>query len=437
MGAASLPAFLQETEKMISPPNRAGILAALILLVLSVFLPPTAQAAPPTKQAAQAGATPRPRLLMTHYMPWFQAKPFSPQWGWHWTMNHYNPDRLVNGRPEIASHYSPLIGPYDSDDPDALRCQVLLMKLAGIDGVIVDWYGNDDYMDYGANNKNTEALLPIIRQAGMHFALCYEDQTVPKEISGGVFPASDATRHGQRLMQWTQTHFFSSSAYLKIQGRPVLLSFGDPFYQDSQWDQIFSALPQKPLYFTESTRREPTASIGGFDWPLPNGGTEVAFQQQEKFYQNAQAWPLFIAAAFPRFDDIYQQAGVGKSWGHIDDRDGRTYTDTLTKALQSRAPIVQIVTWNDWGEGTQIEPSVQYGYRDLEATQRLRRQYLDPAFAPTAADLRLPVQWYALWKKYADNRAAEAQLEAFFPLVVAGHLTRAKTLLAQFDRPAR
>ncbi len=402
---------------------------ATLAVALLLAFAGSAIAAPP--DAAKPAMKP---LLMTHYMPWFQAPPVSPQWGWHWTMNHYRPDTAVNGQPEIASHYSPLIGPYDSGDPDVLRCQVLLMKLAGIDGVIVDWYGNDEFMDYGVNNRNTERLLPIIEAAHMHFAICYEDQTVPKEISGGVFPATDAVGHGRRLMTWMQSHFFASPAYLKFNNRPVLLSFGDPYYTDSQWTQIFSVLPQPPLYFTESTRREPQASVGAFDWPLPKGGTEYAMQQQDKFYATAESDPLFIAAAFPRFDDIYEQAGVIKSWGHVEDRDGLTYTDTLTKALGSHAPVVQLVTWNDWGEGTQIEPSVQVGYRDLAETQRLRRRFVDPKFAPAAADLSLPVQWYKLCKKYADNPAVHAKLAAFFSLIVSGQRDKARALLARYRR---
>ena len=412
-----------------------ALLLTALLIVGMAFLPSASQAAPAVTQiSAAASHAKQKRLLLAHYMPWFQARPFSPQWGWHWTMNHYDPNSIgADGQRAIASHYSPLIGPYASDDPDVLRCQVMLMKLAGIDGVIVDWYGNDDFMDYGVNNRNTEALLPVIQQAGMHFALCYEDQTVPKEIAGGVFPKEAAVRHGQKLMEWMQTHFFSSTAYVKREGRPALLSFGDPYYTDSQWDQIFSVLPQKPLYFTESSLREPTAASGGFDWPQPHGGTQGAFQQQAAFYQRFQSSPLFIAAAFPRFDDIYQQAGVIPSWGHVDDRQGQTYTDTLTRALQSQAPIVQIVTWNDWGEGTQIEPSVQVGYRDLAATQRLRRRFLDPAFTPTAADLLLPVEWFRLRKKYAANPVVRARLDAFFPLVVAGHLDQARALLAKYQ----
>jgi len=404
--------------------------SVLLLLLLPGLVAPKTPAR--TRLATPALAK---HLLMAHYMPWFQAKPYSPQWGWHWTMNHYNPDHIVNGRREAPSHYYPLIGLYDSNDPDALQCQAMLMKLSGIDGVIFDWYGNDETQDYGINNRNTERMIPILRQAGLRYAICYETQTVPSELKSGFIPAGDAVEHGQRLLGWMQQHFFSSPDYVTLDNRPVLLSFGDTYYDDAQWNQIFAGMQPRPLYFTENDKREATASVGAFDWPAPNGGTAAAMREQDKFYGRAQNWPFFIAAAFPRFDDIYSQARVGPSYGHIDDRNGQTYADTLTRALQSRAPIVQLVTWNDWGEGTQIEPSVEVGYRDLETTQRLRRKYLPSAFVGTAHDLRLPVQWYLLRKKYAANPTVSMKLAAFFPLVVAGHLEQAQALLRKYEKP--
>jgi len=75
----------------------------------------------------------RDRQLMAHYMPWFEADPSHNRWGWHWTMNHYDPGHLVSGRRDAASRYYPLIGLYDSNDPAALERHVLMMKLAGID----------------------------------------------------------------------------------------------------------------------------------------------------------------------------------------------------------------------------------------------------------------------------------------------------------------
>ncbi|MDP7108041.1 MAG: hypothetical protein QGH41_13225, partial [Roseibacillus sp.] len=87
-----------------------------------------------------------PKTVLVHYMPWFASKPVSGHWGWHWTMDRFRPDRTgPDGRLELASHYRPLIGAYDSSDPDVLECQVLLMKFAGISGVVIDWYGTERF----------------------------------------------------------------------------------------------------------------------------------------------------------------------------------------------------------------------------------------------------------------------------------------------------
>jgi hypothetical protein len=373
------------------------------------------------------------RFIMAHYMPWFQAKPYSPAWGWHWTMNHFNPDQSGGNRKNIASHYYPTIGPYDSGDPDVLKCQVMLMKLSGIDGVIVDWYGRDNYYDYAQSNENTQKLLAVMDEAGMKFAVCYEDHTVQTEIDGNLFTASDAVKHGQDLMSWANKSMFESPGYLKIDKRPILLSFGNPYYKDSQWNQIFSVLPRKPLYFTEAGLLAQTAALGAFDWPHPSGGTASALQQQSDFYANAKRWPMFIAAAYPRFNDIYKDAGVGASYGSIEDRNGTTFRDTLATALKSNAVIVQLVTWNDWCEGTQIEPSLEFGYRDLQTVQNLRKKYIEPRFDADAENLILPVKWYRLRKMYRNNPKVEADLNSVFSLVIHGKTEKARTLVAKYN----
>lgn len=89
--------------------------------------------------------------------------------------------------------------------------------------------------------------------------------------------------------------------------------------------------------------------------------------------------------------------------------------------------MVQIATWNDWGEGTQIEPSVEFGYRDLETTQRLRRA-LNPALRYTPEYLRLPVALYALQKQLPAKRL---QLQAISRLLFAGDLPQARAALAR------
>ena len=149
---------------------------------------------------------------MVHYMPWFQAKPPRRQWGWHWTMNVEQPDTLVKGLPQIASHYHPLIGPYDSDDEAVLECQAQLMKLAGIDGALVDWYGNVDCDDYLPNHVAAQHFISVSERAGLKFGIVYEDRTVLNLIKHGKTTAGSAVgTAGNTLMHWVDRNWFSAN----------------------------------------------------------------------------------------------------------------------------------------------------------------------------------------------------------------------------------
>ena len=61
--------------------------------------------------ALPSPVTAAPKPILVYYMPWFVAKPYSDNWGWHWTMNHFNPDATdASGERQIASWYHPMIG---------------------------------------------------------------------------------------------------------------------------------------------------------------------------------------------------------------------------------------------------------------------------------------------------------------------------------------
>ncbi len=131
---------------------------------------------------------------MAHYMPWYEGKPVSPHWGWHWTMGTFDPERKEAGQPMIASHYHPLIGPYDSGDPDVIEYHALLMKLAGIDGVVFDWYGTVEHFDYASIHRHALAFVRQAVETRLEFAVCYEDQTIPKLVEAGKLKATRARR---------------------------------------------------------------------------------------------------------------------------------------------------------------------------------------------------------------------------------------------------
>jgi len=399
-------------------------------------------------QTLVAAAAPKP--VMVYYMPWFVAKPFSSTWGWHWTMNHYDPD-VVNafGERQVASWYYPLIGPYDSADPVVLEYHVLLMKLAGIDGVIVDWYGPDNYNDYAINNERTQALFDYTRRARLKFALCYEDQTIQQEINGGFITATGALAHAQQTMLYLQTNYFADPGFLQWSNRPVLLNFGPQYFKsNAQWQAIFSVLrpASRPAFFTEDDCVGP--GVGAFDWPpmwlsqAPGTGgvlSDTALQQYlSRFEQKAASWPAFFSSAFPRFHDIYQPAGVRDYWGYLGDHNGDILRATLTRAMTNASTYVQIVTWNDFGEGTVVEPTREYGYRDLGIIQDLRRQYLDPTFGNHMNDLTLATRVYNLRSKCGTNSIIAAELDRVFTNIIDGNLKAANLRLTEIEsKPSR
>jgi Glycosyl hydrolase family 71 len=367
-----------------------------------------------------------PTRILAHYMPWYMAKPFSPVWGWHWTMGKFDPEAAKPGQPAIASHYRPLIGPYDSGDPDVLEYHALLMKLAGIDGVVVDWYGTVDFLDYAPIHRHVSALADVAAKTGLEFAVCYEDQTIPKLVEAGRLAAGERVKHARGELDRIRASWFDRPSYLKINGRPLLLSFGRDGLTDSEWSQVLTSWTQAPLYLSEHARR--SVAAGAFDWPVPSEGVKA----QDAFYKEAALWPVAMAVAYPRFHDIYEQAKVHKSWGTIDDDGGKTFALTLERALKSNLPFVQICTWNDWGEGTIVEPSVEFGYRDLEVIQRLRRQSIKSAFAGNPQDLRLPQRLFQL-RKDKKRAAPSGELDRIAQLLIKGSTTAARNALGAIE----
>ena len=376
-------------------------------------------------------------------MPWFLSQPYSGSWGWHWTMNHFNPNVTnANGRKDIASWYYPMIGPYDSLDPAVLEYHVLLMKLAGVDGVIVDWYGMDNYNDYAINNQRTLAICNYIRKAGLKFSLCYEDSTIRQEINGNFITAAAAISHAQATMLYAQSNFFTDPSFLRLSNSPVLLNFGPQYFKNnSDWVSIFSVLntTNQPAFFTEDTRY--AVGKGAFDWPpmwMSGGGTNTLTPAQLQSYlntfeQNGAAWPAYVSSAFPRFRDIYAQAGVGSSYGYLDDANGATLTNTLARAMTNHSAVIQLVTWNDFGEGTILEPTLDYGYRDLGIVQNLRRQYLDPAFPYDTNTLTIAMRVYNMRKLNSNVPALSSELNRIFTNIVSGSVSKANLQLTAME----
>jgi hypothetical protein len=382
-------------------------------------------------------------VIMAHFMPWHQTPEISGYWGYHWTMNHFNPENKDStGRREIASHYYPLTGPYDSQDEDIIEYQVLLMKLSGIDGVLVDWYGMEDFADYAKLNEATQATFEMIRKAGLKFSIVYEDQTVKHMVEKGHLAAAAALDHGRSVMRYMQDHWFADDAYLKLENRPVLLTFGPQYFMNSSdWTAMFSGLPAAPQFFTLDNRLAPAAA-GAFPWPpmwKSNASgvlTQLALNQYlDQFYQKASGWDFLVASAFPGFNDIYKEAGVSQGYGFLEADSGTTLASTLRRAFDRNPDVVQLVTWNDYGEGTIIEPTLEFGYRYLEIVQEQCITRVDSVFPFRPEDLTVPARILDLRRTRPDDAALQSKLDRLFGLIVSSDRTGMRRLMDSLAAP--
>ncbi|MBN2413535.1 T9SS type A sorting domain-containing protein [candidate division KSB1 bacterium] len=375
-------------------------------------------------------------LFMAHFMPWYQTPSITGYWGYHWTMNHFDPDKTNgNGKREIASVYYPLTGPYDSMDSDILEYQALLMKLSGIDGVMVDWYGMEDFWDYAILNESTHAIYDAVKKAGLQFSIVYEDQTIKHMVDNGFINQSGAIAHGKSVISYIEKNWSNTDTYLKFDNRPVLLTFGPQYFSgSSDWEALFSGLSVQPLFFTLDNRLSPVAA-GAYPWPpmwkSNSSGilTQTALNDYLiQFYQKAAGWDYLVTSAFPGFNDIYKEAGVGDGYGFLDPKNGYTLKSTLQQAVAQNPDVIQLVTWNDYGEGTIIEPTEEFEYLYLEIVQQTRSA-VDSAFVFQKQDLLLPMRIYNLRKQYPGNKNVNSLLDTVFGLIISAQIDSANILL--------
>ena len=359
-------------------------------------------------------------LVLAHYMPWFQ------KYGFHWQEGgaKFDPAQILpNGQANIASHYYPLTGNYDSADPAVLEYQLALMKMAGIDGVIFDWYGVTEGIDYKPIHEATLAMVEMIKKRGMKYAICYEDQSVKHLIEFGIVPKDQGRSTAKETFDWMGQNWFPDEEYVKVDGRPLVLCFGPQFfYQKSEWDGFWADLNPKPFFIDLDARTN--WADGTKNWSpmhLSSGG-KLAITSLAKylndFYRGQENKPFVVGTAVPAFHDIYAQAG-GKSYGYLDYSGGETFKLTWTAAERARANVIQIQTWNDYGEGTIIEPTIERGYGSLEFTQDKRLQW-EPDFPFNYSDLRVPIELYKIVVNENATEEQKDQVASIYDLIFAG-----------------
>ena len=248
---------------------------------------------------------------------------------------------------------------YNSDDSAEIHQQVVDMISRGVDGAIAAWYG--------ASNTSIDTATQLLeKEAESHSG---QFQFAIMEDAGALGAAAiangcDVTDQLIADLTYIASQYESSPAYMRINGRPVVFFFFvDAYYID--WNRVASSTPGNPLLIFQGpdglTRK---ISDGGFSWVLINSNNpfDPELAAQDTFYQAAQqaSGRLVFGSAYKGFNDTLATWGTNRV---IQQNCGQTWLQTFSEAGKyysgtNQLPAMQIATWNDYEEGTAIEPGV-------------------------------------------------------------------------------
>jgi hypothetical protein len=251
----------------------------------------------------------------------------------------------------------PNIG-YSSQDHNQVAKEITDLTSRGFDGVLVDWYGPGSYEE-GA----TEVLKPQLEQQNaLKFALMI-DQGAVEWFS--CYPSCSATQALLNIISFARQHgYFSSPAAIKnSDGKTIVLQFGMEAY-NINWTTIESQNSDLEWIFENAGAFTDQYAIGAYGWLSPKNPLQQGYEgldytqyflQIAGEHQSKKNW----ASTWKGFNDIVA------SWAppggrHIQQLCGKTWLDSwaAVRAYNDRLDAVQVVTWHDYEEGTEIQTGI-------------------------------------------------------------------------------
>jgi hypothetical protein len=363
--------------------------------------------------SALALTTDAPHRVLAFYLPQFHPVPENDEW---WGPGFTEWTNVVRAGALFPGHDQPRLpadlGFYDLRVPEVREQQARLARDHGIHGFC--------YYHYWFNGRRLlgrpfEEVLASGRP-GFPFALCWANEDWTRAWTGGgdehllsqEYSEDDDREH----IRWL-AGAFADERYIRVDGRPVFLVYRagrlpDPRRTTAAWREEARRLgigelylcrvesfgqergDPRPLGFDAAVEFQPDwARLGralrrGRGWRILRslGLSNRAYGRHRIFdYRDVVDRMLRKPSVpYPRFP------GITPSWDNSPRRDDdgvilkdatpAHYERWLRSALTSFRPpspdqnLVFINAWNEWAEGSVLEPSRRWGREHLEATRR-------------------------------------------------------------------
>lgn len=302
-----------------------ALLATALIMAGIVFV-----AAGASPAHASLGGQGQPIPVLGYYYIWFNPT------SWNRAKNDY-----------------PLVGRYSSDDVAVMREQVTLAKRSGLTGFIVSW------KDTPVLNRRLAALRMVAAAAGFKLAIVFEG----RDFHGDRLPAKEV----RRSFAYLAAHYATDPVF-RLFGKPLVMWSGTWVYSRSQLASVTGAYRSR-LTILASEKQvaayESVASLfqgDSYYWSSVDPRRTPGYARKLDQFSSAvhQRGGLWIAPAAPGFD-----AKLVGGTRHIARRGGQTLRLEMNTAIDSSPDAIGLISWNEYSENSEVEPSRAYGTQAL------------------------------------------------------------------------
>jgi hypothetical protein len=340
-------------------------LTVLSLLILAWWLGTT----PPTTQAQSA----RPPLVLAFYYNWFDEKT--------WNLN------ALSDLPAVK---------YASRDPNIMAHHIQQAKSVGIDAFVISWWGAGNQTD-----DNFKVMLNLARQANFQVAVDFEVNSPFYRSKYDVIQSlkylmSTYINHPAYLNAVVTPNGSSNCNVLPSQvkncgnSKPVIFFWRQQLYSVDEWKAIRDQVDpeHRTVWIDEGTDETYLRVFDGHHlymiaWAR-NPYTEL--NKWPRRIRNFGADKIWVATVNPGADNRKVPTQPEKV---VRDREGGNYyRETWRAAFSTYPDWIVICSWNEWPEGTMIEPSVTYGNLYLDITREFAAQFKAGLPTPTPTNTR-------------------------------------------------
>jgi len=341
--------------------------------------------------------------LLAFYLPQFHPIPENDEW---WGKGFTEWFNVVRAKPNFEGHYQPHLpvdlGFYDLRIPEVMKQQVDMAKDFGIGGFCFYYYWFD-------GKRLLEKPLDMFfdhKDWDTEYCVCWANENWTRRWDGldkEILVSQNHTPEDDIAFIKDVSKYFHDKRYIRINGKPLLL-----IYRPDIFPEIKTSLMRWHEFATNELGYGITFAMVqtfgrfdpreyGFDFAVEFPPHNTSPLDITRSYQTdgfsgkildctkiirdakgklASADYKLFRGVMLNWDNTARKGIKGDIYLNNTPYSYRNWLseacyDTLSNASSDEEKIVFINAWNEWAEGTHLEPDEKYGYAYLNATARV------------------------------------------------------------------